>query len=162
MPMFWLVTCFHTLPNVKLSKCPCWKAYISCWVHLSPSEDLEIAVAISYPKYKWRVSLFLGCGKLHAMLDMWQITNDNDRYRVYSPHTKLCLCLTFNTYLNPPKTTASVRCIPALPKSTPHVQEFVGPLSRWIVDSKTAPRFVKYNVERVLHRQGELLKQNQQ
>lgn len=41
-------------------------------------------------------------------------------------------------------------------------EEFVGPMSRWIVDSKTAPRFVKYNVERVLHRQGELLKQNQQ
>jgi len=38
--------------------------------------------------------------------------------------------------------------------------EFVRPLSRWIVDSKTAPRFVKYNVERVLQQQDEILKQN--
>jgi len=38
--------------------------------------------------------------------------------------------------------------------------EFVRPLSRWIVDSKTAPRFVKYNVERVLQQQDEILKQS--
>ena len=40
-------------------------------------------------------------------------------------------------------------------------EEFVGPLSRWILDSKTAPRFVKYNVEQVLLRQEEMLKLNQ-
>eukprot|EP00438_Fugacium_kawagutii_P007073 Skav227766 [mRNA] locus=scaffold1653:355596:358260:- [translate_table: standard] len=36
--------------------------------------------------------------------------------------------------------------------------EFVAPLSRWIIESKTAPRFVKYNVDRILHQQDEQLK----
>jgi hypothetical protein len=31
--------------------------------------------------------------------------------------------------------------------------EFIRPLSRWINESKTAPRFVKYNMERALHQQ---------
>ena len=31
--------------------------------------------------------------------------------------------------------------------------EFISPLSRWIHDSKTAPRFVKYNIDRSLHAQ---------
>lgn len=41
-------------------------------------------------------------------------------------------------------------------------EEFIRPLSRWIHESKTAPRFVKYNVDRVLHQQEELLKLNHQ
>lgn len=41
-------------------------------------------------------------------------------------------------------------------------EEFIRPLSRWIHDSKTAPRFVKYNVDRVLHQQEEILKLNHQ
>lgn len=41
-------------------------------------------------------------------------------------------------------------------------EEFIGPLSRWIHESKTATRFVKYNVDRVLDQQAELLKQSQQ
>lgn len=40
--------------------------------------------------------------------------------------------------------------------------EFIRPLSRWINESKTAPRFVKYNMERALHQQEEILKQNHQ
>ena len=32
---------------------------------------------------------------------------------------------------------------------SPRKEEFVAPLSRWIHDSKTAPRFVKYNVDRL-------------
>ena len=31
--------------------------------------------------------------------------------------------------------------------------EFIRPLTRWINESKTAPRFVKYNMERALHQQ---------
>eukprot|EP00435_Cladocopium_sp_Y103_P068459 s361_g31.t1 len=38
--------------------------------------------------------------------------------------------------------------------------EFIRPLTRWINESKTAPRFVKYNMERALHQQDEILKQN--
>lgn len=40
--------------------------------------------------------------------------------------------------------------------------EFISPLSRWIHDSKTAPRFVKYNIDRSLHAQEEILKQSHQ
>ncbi|CAJ1413431.1 unnamed protein product, partial [Effrenium voratum] len=32
-----------------------------------------------------------------------------------------------------------------------HAKDFIGPLSRWVRDSKTAPRFVKYNVMRLMH-----------
>ncbi|CAK9005576.1 unnamed protein product [Durusdinium trenchii] len=39
-------------------------------------------------------------------------------------------------------------------------EEFVRPLTRWIHESKTAPRFVKYNVDRSLQAQEEILKQN--
>jgi len=34
--------------------------------------------------------------------------------------------------------------------------EFIAPLTRWVHDSKTAPRFIKYNVLRSLHQQEEL------
>lgn len=34
--------------------------------------------------------------------------------------------------------------------------EFIRPLSRWVRDSKTAPRFIKYNMMRVMHKQDEL------
>ena len=37
-----------------------------------------------------------------------------------------------------------------------HLSEFVAPLSRWVHDSKTATRFIKYNVLRALHQQEEL------
>lgn len=36
----------------------------------------------------------------------------------------------------------------------PH--EFIRPLSRWVHDSKTAPRFIKYNMMRCVHQQEEL------
>ena len=36
------------------------------------------------------------------------------------------------------------------------LSEFVAPLSRWVHDSKTATRFIKYNVMRSLHQQEEL------
>ena len=32
-------------------------------------------------------------------------------------------------------------------------EEFIAALSRWVHDSKTAPRFVKYNVQRALQMQ---------
>ncbi|CAJ1370888.1 unnamed protein product [Effrenium voratum] len=34
--------------------------------------------------------------------------------------------------------------------------EFIGPLSRWVHDSKTAPRFIKYNMMQSLNQQEEL------
>jgi len=34
--------------------------------------------------------------------------------------------------------------------------EFIRPLSRWVRDSKTAPRFIKYNMMRTMHKQDEL------
>ncbi|CAK9064939.1 L type [Durusdinium trenchii] len=34
--------------------------------------------------------------------------------------------------------------------------EFIKPLSRWVHDSKTAPRFIKYNMIRCVHQQQEL------
>ncbi|CAE7827096.1 Scn11a [Symbiodinium sp. CCMP2456] len=37
--------------------------------------------------------------------------------------------------------------------------EFIKPLSRWVHDSKTAPRFIKYNMLRTMHQQEELQKQ---
>lgn len=33
-----------------------------------------------------------------------------------------------------------------------HARDFIGPLSRWVRDSKTAPRFVKYNLMRMMER----------
>lgn len=33
-----------------------------------------------------------------------------------------------------------------------HARDFIGPLSRWVRDSKTAPRFVKYNMMRMMER----------
>ncbi|CAE7574100.1 Cacna1h [Symbiodinium natans] len=36
--------------------------------------------------------------------------------------------------------------------------EFIQPLSRWVHDSKTAPRFIKYNLMRSLHEQEKLKK----
>ncbi|CAE7215279.1 TPC1 [Symbiodinium sp. CCMP2592] len=35
--------------------------------------------------------------------------------------------------------------------------EFIVPLSRWVHDSKTAPRFIKYNMLRTMHQQEELM-----
>ncbi|CAE7662043.1 TPC1 [Symbiodinium sp. CCMP2592] len=35
-------------------------------------------------------------------------------------------------------------------------QEFIAPLSRWVHDSKTAPRFIKYNMVRTMQNQEEL------
>ncbi|CAE7757663.1 unnamed protein product, partial [Symbiodinium necroappetens] len=40
--------------------------------------------------------------------------------------------------------------------------EFVIPLSRWVHDSKTAPRFIKYNLMRAMAQQEELLKYSHQ
>jgi len=34
--------------------------------------------------------------------------------------------------------------------------EFIRPLSRWVRDSKTAPRFIKYNMMRTMHKQDEI------
>ncbi|CAE7292238.1 TPC1 [Symbiodinium natans] len=39
--------------------------------------------------------------------------------------------------------------------------EFVIPLSRWVHDSKTAPRFIKYNLMRAMAQQDQLLKYSQ-
>ena len=36
------------------------------------------------------------------------------------------------------------------------VAEFIGPLSRWAHDSKTAPRFIKYNMIQTMHLQEDL------
>ena len=36
-------------------------------------------------------------------------------------------------------------------------KEFIGPLSRWVRDSKTAPRFVKYNLMRLMQKHEEQL-----
>ena len=52
-----------------------------------------------------------------------------------------------------------------LPQASPvhsHCLRFVRPLSRWIHESKTAPRFSKYNLERSLLQQEEILKQSHQ
>ncbi|CAE7358076.1 CACNA1C, partial [Symbiodinium pilosum] len=38
------------------------------------------------------------------------------------------------------------------------MEEFIVPLSRWVHDSKTAPRFIKYNLLRALTQQEELLR----
>eukprot|EP00913_Durusdinium_trenchii_P021482 g20189.t2 len=59
-----------------------------------------------------------------------------------------------------PAAKGSMRRDPGPTPVTP--EEFIGPLSRWIHESKTATRFVKYNVDRVLDQQAELLKQSQQ
>lgn len=37
-------------------------------------------------------------------------------------------------------------------------KEFIGPLSRWVRDSKTAPRFVKYNLMRLMQKHEEFAK----
>ncbi|CAE7898813.1 Sodium channel protein type 11 subunit alpha [Symbiodinium microadriaticum] len=42
---------------------------------------------------------------------------------------------------------------------TIEASEFIKPLSRWVHDSKTAPRFIKYNMLRTMHQQEELQKQ---
>ncbi|CAK9069692.1 unnamed protein product [Durusdinium trenchii] len=34
--------------------------------------------------------------------------------------------------------------------------EFIGPLSRWVHESKTAPRFIKYNLQRAMQQQDDL------
>jgi len=39
---------------------------------------------------------------------------------------------------------------------TIEVAEFIGPLSRWAHDSKTAPRFIKYNMLQAMHLQEDL------
>ena len=39
---------------------------------------------------------------------------------------------------------------------TIEVSEFIGPLSRWAHDSKTAPRFIKYNMLQTMHLQQDL------
>lgn len=39
--------------------------------------------------------------------------------------------------------------------------EFIAPLSRWVRDSKTAPRFIKYNLQQTMQTQEELLKMSQ-
>lgn len=39
-------------------------------------------------------------------------------------------------------------------------EEFIAALSRWVHDSKTAPRFVKYNMQRALQMQDDLFKLN--
>eukprot|EP00435_Cladocopium_sp_Y103_P037723 s2715_g10.t1 len=36
-------------------------------------------------------------------------------------------------------------------------EEFIVPLSRWVHDSKTAPRFIKYNLMHVMHQQEDLI-----
>lgn len=36
-------------------------------------------------------------------------------------------------------------------------EEFIVPLSRWVHDSKTAPRFIKYNLMHVMHQQQDLI-----
>ncbi|OLP76859.1 Developmentally-regulated G-protein 1 [Symbiodinium microadriaticum] len=41
---------------------------------------------------------------------------------------------------------------------TIELEEFIRPLSRWVHDSKTAPRFIKYNLLRTMHQQEELHK----
>jgi len=38
--------------------------------------------------------------------------------------------------------------------------EFIAPLSRWVHDSKTAPRFIKYNMLRSMQQQDELYRQS--
>eukprot|EP00435_Cladocopium_sp_Y103_P014777 s1083_g3.t1 len=40
---------------------------------------------------------------------------------------------------------------------TIEASEFIGPLSRWAHDSKTAPRFIKYNMLQTMHMQEDLL-----
>ena len=42
------------------------------------------------------------------------------------------------------------------PLGTIEVAEFIGPLSRWAHDSKTAPRFIKYNMLQTMHLQEDL------
>ncbi|CAK9009860.1 unnamed protein product [Durusdinium trenchii] len=37
------------------------------------------------------------------------------------------------------------------------LSQFIAPMTRWVHDSKTAPRFIKYNMMRTLHQQEELL-----
>lgn len=37
--------------------------------------------------------------------------------------------------------------------------EFIRPLSRWVHDSKTAPRFIKYNLMRTMHQQDDIIHQ---
>jgi len=44
---------------------------------------------------------------------------------------------------------------------TIEVGEFIAPLSRWVRDSKTAPRFIKYNLQQTMQTQEELLKLSQ-
>jgi len=39
--------------------------------------------------------------------------------------------------------------------------EFIQPLSRWVHESKTAPRFIKYNLMRSLHEQEQMREMNQ-
>lgn len=39
--------------------------------------------------------------------------------------------------------------------------EFIQPLSRWVHESKTAPRFIKYNLMRSLHEQEQMKEMNQ-
>ncbi|CAE7344048.1 SCN1A [Symbiodinium natans] len=39
--------------------------------------------------------------------------------------------------------------------------EFIAPLSRWVHDSKTAPRFIKYNMLRSMQQQEEIYRQSQ-
>ncbi|CAJ1405569.1 unnamed protein product [Effrenium voratum] len=39
--------------------------------------------------------------------------------------------------------------------------EFIRPLSRWVHDSKTAPRFIKYNMMRTMHQQDEMIKEQE-
>ncbi|CAK9107746.1 Calcium-dependent protein kinase 1 (PfCDPK1) [Durusdinium trenchii] len=39
---------------------------------------------------------------------------------------------------------------------TIEISEFIGPLSRWAHDSKTAPRFIKYNMLQSMHLQQDL------
>jgi len=41
-------------------------------------------------------------------------------------------------------------------EGTIKADEFIAPLSRWVHDSKTAPRFIKYNLMRALEQQEEL------
>eukprot|EP00439_Symbiodinium_sp_Y106_P037377 s2726_g4.t1 len=42
-------------------------------------------------------------------------------------------------------------------EGTIKADEFIAPLSRWVHDSKTAPRFIKYNLMRALEQQEESL-----
>eukprot|EP00913_Durusdinium_trenchii_P002465 g2277.t1 len=39
--------------------------------------------------------------------------------------------------------------------------EFIQPLSRWVHESKTAPRFIKYNLMRSLHEQEQMKEMTQ-